>query len=230
TKSFIDKWTKTKSTIIYPYLNDDYINFDFDNILKEKIILSVGRFFPHLHSKRHDIAIKNFKKLRASNESFKDFKLVLIGGLLQEDESYFRTLQSLASHDSHIIFITNAKYSEVYSFFQKAKYYWLCAGFGVDDTKEPTFVEHLGITPLEAMAMGCITFAYNAGGPKELIQNEKTGYLFKSEQQLLRQMHEIETNTTKQKSIQTQAKIYIQQNFTYPVFKDKVIKVFNLSQ
>ena len=38
---------------------------------------------------------------------------------------------------------------------------------------------------LEAMACGLITFAYNSGGPKETIENGKTGFLYNSIDELV---------------------------------------------
>lgn len=37
------------SILIYPYIDNDYIDLDINNLNKDKVILSVGRFFKHLN-------------------------------------------------------------------------------------------------------------------------------------------------------------------------------------
>ncbi len=85
---------------------------------KDKIILSVGRFFKHLHSKKHDIIINSYKKLKTQNYSFKDHKLILAGGLKKEDQEYFNSLRKLARNDSSIIFKPNIKLYELYRLYR----------------------------------------------------------------------------------------------------------------
>src|SRR3989344_3889868 len=89
---FTQKWLnkfEIKSTIIMPYLDDKLIGQNTNSSKKEKIILSVGRFFSHLHSKRQDLMIKAFKELKKKSKEFTDYKLVLAGGLMKEDQKYF---------------------------------------------------------------------------------------------------------------------------------------------
>ena len=80
---FTQKWLKKfgiESKVIMPYLDDKLINSDIKFSKKEKIILSVGRFFSHLHSKRQDLIIQAFKKLKVKFKKFSDYKLILAGG------------------------------------------------------------------------------------------------------------------------------------------------------
>lgn len=51
------------------------------NLQKENIILSVGRFFPWLHSKRQDILVSVFKDM-VDQKLIKNWKLVLIGSVI----------------------------------------------------------------------------------------------------------------------------------------------------
>jgi hypothetical protein len=67
TKSFIEKWGYHNVSVLYPYIDDVYLKQETNNN-KEKIILTVGRFFSQLHSKRHDIAISFFKELQKNNQ------------------------------------------------------------------------------------------------------------------------------------------------------------------
>jgi len=71
---FTQKWLKRfgiESKVIMPYLDKKLININVNSIGKQKIILSVGRFFSHLHSKRQDLIIETFKKLKNKYKEFK---------------------------------------------------------------------------------------------------------------------------------------------------------------
>lgn len=222
---FTQKSLKTwgiKNTVIYPFIDSDFINLDITSVKKEKIILSVGRFFSHLHSKRHDLSIHMFKNYIKNNPQFNDYSLILAGGLKEEDKEYFEKLKKDANNDPKIIFKPNLSYKELIELYKKSEIYWHFAGYGINDTENPEQVEHFGITPLEAMGSGCITYCYNAGGPKEIIQNSINGFLFNSEEELLEKMRNVQDDTHLKTAIKESAKLFVKNNFTYDVFKHHV--------
>lgn len=214
------------STIIYPYINDVFIDMKEETTKKDQVILTVGRFFRHLHSKRQDIAIKSFKKLVHENNLYKDFKLILAGGLREEDNDYFQELNNLAGSESNIIFKPNISYPELLELYRKADIYWHCAGYEVDPEKNPENVEHLGITPLEAMAAGCITFCYNAGGPREIINDAKNGFLFNSMEELINKTMSISKKEKDKEHIRAEAQRSVEKTYSYKVFKQRIREVF----
>lgn len=218
------------SQVIYPYVDQKILSFDIDKP-KEKVILSVGRFFSHLHSKRQDIIINLFKKFKQENPMFKDFRLILAGGLKKEDKEYFKELKKLADQDSSIVFKPNISLDELYKLYELSSYFWHFAGYGIDENVQPEKVEHLGIAPLEAMAAGCLTFCYNAGGPKETIKDNETGFLFNNEKELFRKMNKLVKDNELQQIIQKQAKNYVKKHFSYSVFEKnvRIILDFELS-
>ncbi len=221
TTTWLKKWQINPITIP-PYIEENFFNDNIED--KEKIILSVGRFFPHLHSKNQEKIIKTFQKLKKNYPLFKDYKLILAGGLKKEDENYFYYLKSLTENNQSIIFKTNISFNEICQLYKKATYFWHFTGLDVDEKKSPDKVEHFGIAPLEAMASGCLTFAHNSGGPKIIIKNQKTGLLFKNENDLIKKMIYLETNKIlKEKIIKNSVK-YIKENFNYQKFKEKIIK------
>lgn len=220
TKERLKGW-EIFSEVIYPYI--DFSLLDNDIITTKKpIILSVGRFFPHLHTKRQDIAIEWFKVLKKEFELFKDYSLVLAGSVEPEDEEYLHMLKRLADGRDDIIFKTNITFEEMKQLYQDALFYWHLAGWGIDEKIHPEAVEHLGITPLEAMSAGCITCAYNVGGPAEVIRHAQTGYLFNNQQELFETMKNILSNTEIPKHMQEEAKKYVIEHFSYDVFKKRV--------
>ena len=220
TQKKLKKW-RINSTPIPPYVDAELIDSKTDGS-KEKVILTVGRFFAHLHSKRQDIAIQSFKKLKQKNPLFKDFKLILAGGLKEEDNEYFNQLKKLAGYDSNIIFKPNISLDELYKLYKVATYFWHFAGYKINEDRFPDRVEHFGLAPLEAMAAGCLTFAVAAGGPKETVKDGKNGFLFNTQEELIRKMTELNNNLGLQNKIRQNGKNYVKDNFSYNIFKEKV--------
>lgn len=222
TKKWLEKWG-IKNKVVYPYINEKFIKIN--PLKKENVILSVGRFFPHLHSKQHKVIIETFKKLRRSSPNFKSFRLILAGSLKDEDKEYFNDLKKLTTDDPSITFKPNLDFDKLYELYKLSRFFWHFTGFGVDEEKHPEMVEHLGITPLEAMAAGCITFCYNAGGPKEIIKDGETGFLFNNEEELIQKTLFVLNNDTLQQNIIFSAKKFIKENFSYSIFKERVKKI-----
>jgi len=137
---------------------------EFDaEVVKQPWIVNVGRFFRQLHSKRQDVLIEMFKKL---SKTVPGWKLILIGSV--EDEQYADELKRQAK-GLNVEFMFNAKRSEVVDILEKSKIYWHAAGYDVDETEHPEWVEHFGITTVEAMAAGAVPIVQYKGGQKEIL-------------------------------------------------------------
>jgi len=225
---FTKKWLKKfniDSQVIMPYLDKHFTDQDVSSFKKDNIILSVGRFFSHLHSKKQDEMIRAFKLLKKSNFQFKDYKLILAGGLKKEDQEYFYSLKRLAGNDPSIIFKPNISLYRLYELYRLSDYFWHFAGFGVDENIHPEQVEHFGITPIEAMASGCLTFSYNAGGPSEIFVEGENGFLFNSINELIQKMTAVENNSELKNKIRLKSSLLTKKRFSYKVFKDLVFKI-----
>ncbi len=222
TQKFLNKWG-IQSIVIEPYIEDEFINLPLTK--KDKIILSVGRFFPHLHRKNQDLIIQMFKKIKQRNQLFKDYKLILAGRLKEEDKNYFEFLTNIVNDDPSIILKTNINYQELLNLYQKAKYYWHFTGLGINENESPEKFEHFGIAPLEAMAAGCCLVAYQGGRLKELIIDKKNGLLFQNEEELSKKINEVETNFNLYQEIIKNGKDFVKKNYSYQIFKNKVIQL-----
>lgn len=219
TTKWLSQWNINPITIT-PYFDKKLYK---NSILKkEKVILSVGRFFSHLHSKNQEKIIKTFLNLKNKNPLFKDFKLILAGGLKKEDNNYFKNLKSIAGNDSSIIFRQNVSLSELDNLYELSTYYWHFTGLGIDENKHPEQVEHFGIAPLEAAASGCLVFCHNSGGPKEIFSDGETGYLFNNEVELIEKITNTEINPSIRETIIKQSKSMIENHYNYEVFSKKV--------
>lgn len=221
TQGWLKKWG-IRAEVLYPYLDNPYIYIDSESLYKKDIILSVGRFFGHLHTKQHPEIIEAFKQLKKTYPVFKNYKLVLAGGVKDEDKHYVDELRQRVEHDDSITVLPNAPFVHLFDLYKSSRFYWHFTGYGVDAEEHPERVEHLGITPLEAMACGCLTMAYNAGGPQEIIEQKKTGYLFSSEEELFSYMNYLHNNETKQYQMKIHAKQFIKTHFSYKHFKKNI--------
>lgn len=218
TQQNLNRWG-IQSKVIYPYISHEFLDTDLKRMSKEKIILAVGRFFPHLHSKKHDAIVQAFA---AFNKKYPDFKLVLAGGLKKEDEGYFEELQTIVAKHKNIVLKPNIPYLELIKLYHSAMFFWHFTGFGVNEEKHPEQVEHLGMTPLEAMATGSVPFCYRAGGPKEFITEGKNGYLFMTQFELLEKMDRLISDQSLYRNMQIQAQQTVRDRFSFKVFKSKI--------
>jgi len=224
TQGFLDQWG-IKSEVIYPFVTDKLLKKN--ETKKEKIILSVGRFFSRLHSKKQTQIVQSFNRL-IKHKEFSNFKLVLAGGLKKEDSKYLEELKQVIADNKSIELKININYEELVKLYKKSTFYWHFTGYGIDENVQPEVVEHLGIAPLEAMAAGSIVFCFNAGGPKEFIIDEMNGFLFNSEGDLTAKMLKTFNNGLLQKEIIYNANKTICDSFSRKVFKKNVKDYFQI--
>jgi len=165
TKQIIEKYWKTKiDYVVHPLIDNHQFSPEHQ---KENIILGVGRFFRQLHSKKQEVLIEAFVKLRSKqNKLFAGWKLVLIGKV--EDRSYFRMLKTKAK-DLPIEFFTRMERNQVIQMMNRSKIFWHAAGYGVNQKLSPEKLEHFGIATAESLAAGCVPLVYYAGGQKEVL-------------------------------------------------------------
>lgn len=170
------------STILPPPIDD----FSDDRTPKERVILSVGRFFRGLYNdKRYDVLIDAFKQLYARlPQTSWMYRLVGSCGSDPASQRYLEELRE-AAHGFPIYFYVNSSYEELRRHYNEATIFWHAAGFGVDDECHPERAEHFGMSTLEAMSARCVPVAVNRGGQKEIVSHGESGYLWNSVDELV---------------------------------------------
>lgn len=216
TKSVIEKsWRCRVDQVIYPLVDEQLFQLPRK---KEKIMLSVGRFFRQLHSKRQDVLVTAFKKLLQRTPESLGWRLVLLGSV--EDEHYFGEVRQLA-RGLPVTFVTNATRSTVLDWYQKASLYWHATGFEQNEKKHPEKVEHFGISTVEAMASGAVPLAVGSGGQKEILSGELLDLQWQSIDELLQKTTTLLRNSASlhkfQRLCQLRARDFDQQHFEVAV-------------
>lgn len=184
TKSFIDASFGVKSKVVYPPVAVE----DFFSGKKEKVILSVGRFFftddPRVPSdpKKHLIMVDNFITWHKKN-SKNGWKLILAGGSNPQSVDLLTSLKKRIG-SLPIEIITDPDFPKMRDLFSKASIYWHAAGFGEDLSNHPDRAEHFGITTVEAMASGAVPIVFNGGGQAEIVTSGENGYLWNTSSEL----------------------------------------------
>ncbi|MBI2599559.1 glycosyltransferase family 4 protein [Candidatus Daviesbacteria bacterium] len=171
TKEYSQANWPLKSEIIFPPIDTAKIR----PLKKEKYILSVGRFFGYLKDKKQEILIRVFKEL-FKKENMKGWSLHLVGSAEPGDADYIESLKASAS-GIPVKFYPNLSYEKLIELYGKAGIYWHASGFGETD---PTKMEHFGISTVEAMAGGAVPVVIGKGGQREIIADEKYGYLWEN--------------------------------------------------
>ena len=161
------------------------VNTSFRSVEKERIILSVGRFAVEGegHTKKQELMLDTV--LRMKEVRSQGWKYFCVGGLgpTLEHKAYFEKLSDLAvASGSHLE--ANVDRDELTRLYERASIFWHAAGYGEDQNIRPIFVEHFGISTVEAMAAGCVPVVINKGGQSEIVQHGISGFLWNTVNEL----------------------------------------------
>jgi glycosyltransferase involved in cell wall biosynthesis len=140
---------------------------------KERLILTVGRFFSGGHSKRHDVMVEAFKRL--CDAGLEGWELHLAGSIHREGPhaGYFEKVVGQA--EGYPIRIhTGLHHRQLEDLYRRAAIYWHAAGYGAGG--DPEASEHFGMTVAEAMAQGAVPLVHPGGGVAEVVADSQDGF------------------------------------------------------
>lgn len=199
TKGVIDKEYGVDSIVVYPPVDVHAMK----PLKKKNQLLYVGRFSQLEQSKHQDILIEAFREFHTHGG--KGWNLVLAGGADVGVGNYVTQLKERAT-DFPIEILESPSFALLKKLFGESKIFWSASGYGVNEDKEPRKTEHFGITVIEAMAAGAVPFAYNAGGHKETIADGENGFLWKTEDELIRKTLDLIQDTKTMRVISASGK------------------------
>lgn len=197
----IEDRLKREAQVLYPPVDTK----NFKPLQKENIILSTGRFFSHLHSKKQAFLVEVFSELYKSG-IINDWKLVFIGSVETSDYPYFKEIKA-KTKGLAIEFLANASFDRLKDYCGKAKLFWLATGYGENLEINPDRAEHFGIASIEAMAAGCVPLVFKGGGQTEIVVNNQNGYFFETKQELISRSLEMIKNDRKRIKIAQNARL-----------------------
>lgn len=222
TKSVIERsWRIKVDQVINPTVDDQFFRLSLDH--KQPVILSVGRFFSQLHSKRQDVLIEAFLQLQRTDSSFTGWKLLLVGGV--EDQEYFQHCQQLAQ-TAPVEFITTADRTELRALYERARLYWHATGYGIDEQLQPEKVEHFGISTVEALASGTVPLAVGKGGQKEILTGELALLQWQTIDQLVTKTVELISEPKEYLRYQQLGRQIAQDKFGHQRFEKQLAQLF----
>lgn len=190
TKKYIDRKFNIKSFVLYP--PSDINTGPIPE--KDNLILTVGRFsiLPNgTDFKKLSVLVSAFKEFQ--KKRLKGWKLAIVTSVLPENEKEFDEFEKKIG-SQYIEVHKNIPFTEISKLYGKAKIYWHATGFGEDLERYPDRAEHFGIATVEAMSYGAVPIVINAGGQKEIVEDEKNGFLWDTEQELIKDTHKVATD------------------------------------
>ncbi|MEK7526388.1 MAG: glycosyltransferase family 4 protein [Patescibacteria group bacterium] len=214
TKDIVDQEYGINSIVLYPPVQTD----KFKPLKKENQIVYVGRFSELTQSKRQDTLIEAFKKFHDMGHT--DWKLFLVGGVEVGAGDFLEKLKQSAK-TYPIKIVESPSFKDLKEIVGQSKFFWSAAGFGVDEHREPTKVEHFGMTVVEAMAANVVPFVFNAGGHKETVADGQSGYLWNTIEELIDKTNMIIADTKKYRQIVKTAKLE-SEKFSYERFEKEL--------
>jgi GT2 family glycosyltransferase/tetratricopeptide (TPR) repeat protein len=151
-------------------------------------LVTVGRFFTGGHSKRQDVFLDILE--RARRLSTAQITATIVGSIQNDDESrhYYMQIRLRAESMQGVEVIVDASSEEVTSALSNADVYVHCAGIDVLEESNPEAMEHFGMSIVEALQAGCIPVVCGVGGPREIIEQSRCGFCFRSVDEAARQI------------------------------------------
>jgi len=112
------------------------------------------------------LGIRSFIEMKRRRPELSDFRLVVAGFVDAKSEAYLAELRRLAAGRDDIHFVISPEDEELYRLYRNC-----CA------TIYTPFNEDMGLIPVESMEFAKPVLTVNRGGPRELVDHGRTGFL-----------------------------------------------------
>jgi len=167
------------ASVIYPAAED----VRSSNGQRSTEILTIGRFNWAGHKKNHDQIVDAFDDI--VDLLPKGWRLTLLGRLndLPENRERFEALKRRCRR-LPVHFEVNVSDARKRELIGQAALFWHGTGVGKREPEHAADMEHFGIAVVEAMRAGAIPFCYHLGGPREIVEHGRSGFLYRDIEEL----------------------------------------------
>jgi glycosyltransferase involved in cell wall biosynthesis len=173
----LERWGADLSAILlYPGAGDSYAPAP----QRSKDVLTIGRFNWRGHIKNQDAMVDAFADIAHLLPD--GWRLVLLGKLnelpdnLTAMDALRRRCRKLP-----VAFEVNVSEERKRELLSQASIYWHATGLGRSHAHE---MEHYGIAVVEAMCAGVVPLCFHRGGPAEIVEHAKSGFLYRDIEEL----------------------------------------------
>jgi glycosyltransferase involved in cell wall biosynthesis len=214
------KWDLTPHKLIYPPVD---MEPELEKTQKKKVILSVARFEVE-GTKRQFEMIQTFLKLKHEYPKImEDWTFKLVGGS-DVKNPYLQRLENLVAQnsDKNIQLKINIPIEELKSLYQESTLFWHLCGL---THRDPSEIEHFGMTTVEAMQNKSVPIVYDGGGLREIVDHGIDGFRVRSKAELFNRTLKLcqDDEFTRKLSENAQKK---SQEFLRSKFEERVHRVF----
>ncbi len=164
------RWNLETDLLLYPP-----VRMEAQQREKENLILSAARFEVGGTKKQREM-IQAFESLWNSHRDLlRDWRLVLVGGSIPRNP-YLKEVEELVQRSKAPVELrVNVPFTEIQDLYARAKIFWHACGLGETN---PHYVEHFGMTTVEAMQNRCVPVVIDGGGQREIVEHGRSGYRF----------------------------------------------------
>ena len=201
TQNRLKKYLNVESEVLNPGV--DYNDFECNSY--DKFFFYPSRITPE---KRFEYVIRAFKEFKKKKPEFKEWQLVIAGSLFadrQDHAAYYEHIKRML--DGHGRILVDVPFTELRDLYSKA-YSVLYSPINED----------FGIVPLEALASSKPVISVNEGGPKEVIENGKTGFLVNSPKEMAEKMAFLAERPEKAEEMGKLGRKNVEKNFSWKQF------------
>lgn len=189
--------------------------------VKEFACEGYGKFFFYpsriVPEKRFELAIEAFEKFRRKSKKYNDWKLVLAGALHRNTPhhtEYYEGLKELVARSENVELLLDMPSRRIRNLYAQC--------YSVLYTP---IHEDFGIVPLEAFASKKPVLAWNEGGPREIVQDGKNGYLVESTDELAEKMHYLAEHPKIAEQMGRDGRKRVEKEFSWGRFLERFGKV-----
>ncbi len=214
-------WRVRPTDLVYPPVE---AGTPAPDAAKRRVILSVARFEPE-GTKRQSEMIEAFLQARAIVPRLVDgWTLVLAGGS-ESTNRYLDRLRGMIAGDrtGGVELRVNIPAGEMQSLYRDASIFWHMCGV---NHRDPSEVEHFGMTTVEAMRSRAVPVVYDGGGLREIVDHGVNGFRARTTADLLEATLRLIRNPDERSRLAAAAEVKAQE-FSRDRFDARIRGVFD---